>query len=673
MRRLLLFFVFLLLPLSFAEQHESSSSPEVPAAFEDIDFTNAEQVNALPPSDLAMAIYQGRLTDLTVVNNDILEELVVYGDPSADIDGARLFQQEGSLLFAEVEKRGRCLNDCSESFLNSYVEVKEAWFAHFGIDDQRAEIRSYDGTFLTTEGDHSTQFNPRKVQAYLTQRSLKAAVLHTGSLVIEESTEIHKLYAPGDAGYMGVTIGENNPVRVEVVEDTLIVTNGVVDMDSEQVPSGIHFVVKPGSRLVVSGTTFESTQDFRVVTSMGNTYTVSGTAVKGTYDTFTTDDIPFVFTGSFEHRMISGTDTAFLLGGSTLSEYRYEESDHQKRLTPFFNIQVSESIQLFSGCVPANPHSCLSESDQPVSLSLVARDNNRIILTTTPEVRFLDIAPIDDESQVTVSLGGRGVRVSRAGTVQSYGSSDLRRLPEVRAFAAEDRFTLVKRGSISSCTATICQEIASAKGAGRKGNIVHVAAARLDGQLAVMEAARRNGLAFTGYEAANLDFQNVQEDLAAAEILSFSGHHLVDDLELWGEGGRMDLRGLPASESVQAVTFSACNTIKDPPDSVTKTLFQKYPNAKIIFGYNTKAPLYDGQVWKDALPQVQTAIETGDTRSLEQLVTQRGIVGYGEHGAQKLGMYLRTESGWKFCAPGGCHIVEPVVAAVSSESAGRID
>jgi hypothetical protein len=313
-------------------------------------------------------------------------------------------------------------------------------------------------------------------------------------------------------------------------------------------------------------------------------------------------------------------------------------------------------------CITTIP---MEDEKAPPILIISVNGNNDITLKATPMLRFIETFPIDkdDKSSITITRGGNGVKITAEGKAEPFRSSDLRQLPEIKITRGYDLdyFILIKNGKISSCTLRDCTAIASSRNAGNRGDAVHVAAARLDGQQAWRDASRKHNIQFTGYEALNVQIENVQEDLKDAQIISISGHHYEGKTEIWGEGGEIALEDLPPSNKVTAVTFSACNTIKDlnkpehVNDPVLPTLIERYPKLNVVLGYNTKAPLEDGKVWKELVPILQQSIETGNYEPLKRYVVREGIVDYGKTGPQQLGIYIRENNKWTFCKPGGCH------------------
>ncbi|MBI4453057.1 hypothetical protein HY636_00265 [Candidatus Woesearchaeota archaeon] len=84
-------------------------------------------------------------------------------------------------------------------------------------------------------------------------------------------------------------------------------------------------------------------------------------------------------------------------------------------------------------------------------------------------------------------------------------------------------------------------------------------------------------------------------------ILVLTGHHQYGAGYLFGDyyASSLDFSSLPSSDSVEAVFFSACNTVRadqETIDAVYKPLIAKFPNLKVIAGFKTGAGLYDGIV-----------------------------------------------------------------------------
>lgn len=652
----------LLVAFAGGEEHEVTDNPHFESAPTPIpiDYTSREDINALSGQDIASAISSGKITQLTIINDDKFAEAM-------NSDNTLIIREN---VFNEIGRRAR--QDIS--FLNDNQKVKASWFEQFGITDTGVVLEAYEGKLVTTVGKEAQQFNPQELKEYLVQHSLDARVLPSGKLVIGEG-EGMQVVSPDDVP------PSNQLPKIRIENDKIIVVNGIVRIDPKHIPPGLDIIIHSGHQLQVGHVRLDSAESMEVTTTVGNRYTVKGHQVVVS----PWKKRQFIFSGGLELEGDIITGSTFLLPESTYQDYELEETDHKKKeFVLLYTATVSQRTQILtSDCSGRN--NCLTRTEaqphrenylspwQPNRIILSARNGNHIQLKFSRGMEFIEARPITDDSMITITQNGKGVTIGKEGRVSPLGASDLRQLPEIKSFKNENEFTLVKAEKISMCTATVCQEIASTRGAGRRGNIFHIAVARFDGQRASLEAARQNNLQLTGYEALNLPFENVQADLRQAQTIVISGHHYEAQTRVWGERGELDLRDLPSSDATQAVAFSACNTIKDPADKVITTLQEKYPNLKVILGYNTKAPLYDSKVWGESLPIIQRTLESGDPEMLKRYVLQEGVVGRGKDGLQKLGVYVKENQEWKFCAPGGCHLVEPAVAAISSESAGRID
>ncbi len=656
---------FIALSVSVSADHE-------PGHTQEIDYTDTQQVNALSTAEIFTAMNNGQLTNLAILNDNKLTELVTYSDPEKSLDGSQSFLQENNPLFAEVDKRAAQ----HISFLNDRPDVLNLWFQKFGIQTSGPvflpQLTKYDGKVVTTDGYDTTNifrspttFDIRDLSHYLKENGLRAWVRETGALQIEDMSIYQKEGHP-----------KGGPIELRWQGNLLEVHRGIVDLSPDRFKFSISVRLTAGSSLSVEEYQYQSPREFFLTTTESGVYTVTGDHIRITKDV---NQWQAVFKGRLEHRVNALFTIDFLLhSGSTFTEYAREERDHSEVFVPLYTVSTQRPLSLAKeicsvgeSCLYLSP---LYRNEPSRKLTLTITDHNQVeVGLPSPLLKFIAVNPISDDSSVAIVRGKQGVRLSQNGQLYSLGASDLRLLPEIRAFRSEQEFTLLKRGLINECNSEVCEGIASAKGAGRRGKVVHVAAARLDGQQAVMEAARRNGLAFTGYEAVNIEFQNVQEDLATAEVIALSGHHVVSDEDLWGESGTFNINNdLPASENVKAVTFSACNTIKDPhlvtDDPVLPTLTGKYSNLRIVLGYNTKAPLYDSRVWAKLTPMVQRALGTNNFNEIKQFVSQpqTGIVGIGEQGPQKLGLYVRENDQWKFCVPReGCKDIAPAVAVVA--------
>jgi len=130
----------------------------------EIDYNNRNDVNKLDAKDLASAIEQGKIKDMSIVNDNKLAD-ALKDNPSIavkleDKDFARAINQDASLIdnnkiFENIESRAKK----NTFILNDNPTIKKKWFSKHGITDEGAELESYDGTIVKTKGSEATTFN----------------------------------------------------------------------------------------------------------------------------------------------------------------------------------------------------------------------------------------------------------------------------------------------------------------------------------------------------------------------------------------------------------------------------------------------------------------------------------------------------------------------------------
>lgn len=170
-----LFLLLLVIPAVFAQE---------PA----IDYSSPSQVNSLEPLDLASAIEQGKITDMSIVDDNKLAAALgnrpsISAKLEDNRDLARAVNQELSLLdnpsvMDDVDSRAK-----SDVFiLNDNPDIKKEWFAQKGITDEGAGLESYDGSIVKTRGSHATTFNANEHPG--------ARVARDGRLILADGAEI---------------------------------------------------------------------------------------------------------------------------------------------------------------------------------------------------------------------------------------------------------------------------------------------------------------------------------------------------------------------------------------------------------------------------------------------------------------------------------------------------
>ena len=161
----------------------------MPVVMADVDYTNKEQVNNLAPTDLALAIEQGNVQDMSIIDDGKLAQ-VLNQNPSityklADEDLARALRSDVSLLQESLPVNSIFVDltfrvTKNPAILNNNVEVKKEWFRHFKIQDEGVIIDSFDGKQITTRGDNAGTYSIVDFPG--------AQALADGSLVFEGKT-----------------------------------------------------------------------------------------------------------------------------------------------------------------------------------------------------------------------------------------------------------------------------------------------------------------------------------------------------------------------------------------------------------------------------------------------------------------------------------------------------
>tara|TARA_Y100000310_G_scaffold335771_1_gene418628 strand:+ start:1193 stop:3241 length:2049 start_codon:yes stop_codon:yes gene_type:complete len=652
----LLLVLLLCVPFGLATEHLA-----------EVDFTDPVEVNSLSVVDIAASIEDGNLADLQLVNDWNMATIIN--------DRPDLFFSD-SVLRAEVDRRAQIDID----FINGDTlqdpirpSLLHTWLGQFGIDTvENAWIVAYDGKKITTF-NRAAVFDVRELQKYLEDNGGTAYIDSDGTLVINDGMIIRGEFT---------SLYKRDSALVTFADGVITVEKGRVELDGGFLPVGTRLVMKPGAVLDFDSgdQVFTSGKEFLVTILQEDQFSVEGRNV-----VLKEFDKKYSFTKKIHINLILDRDEeggptlvedtlVTVPAGSSFSEYLIEINDHKITEHRIYTVSGDTPVQVIGDTCPPvtnciTTHKLKDDKAAPVIRATSVEGDFQIDLGR--RVRFVEAIPSGEEGTVRITRNGRGVRVDSVGGVDPLRSSNLLQLPQIKVFppsGSGDEVTLVKNGRITRCEIDDCRNIASSRSSGRRGKIVHLAAARLDGQQSTRKAARKNGIRFVGYEAMNMKVGDVQRDLEDAQIVAMSGHHYGAETKLWGEGGEFKLEDLPPSESVEAVTFSACNTIKNTNnrrrDPVLRTLDEKYPNLKVVFGYNTKAPLYDGEVWEEAIPLIQKAVDRGDFGAVKRMVTQRGIIGYSHGVAQKLGVYIKEDGAWNFCELGGCKALPIVVATL---------
>ena len=121
----------------------------------DIDYSNPQEVNDLDSADLAAAIENGQIKDMSVVRSDQLAKAVgsnptiAFELESGDL--VRAVSNDLSLLEGQIRMTGpnpvfvQMNNEAEKNvdILNDNPEIKEVWFKNWGIIDEGAELTKF--------------------------------------------------------------------------------------------------------------------------------------------------------------------------------------------------------------------------------------------------------------------------------------------------------------------------------------------------------------------------------------------------------------------------------------------------------------------------------------------------------------------------------------------------
>ena len=143
--------IILLLTQNLFAQGDGASDGSSDAS-QNVDYSSPTSVNNLDSIDLATAIEQGKISDLSIITDENLVS-ALDSRPSIsrelpDIDLVRALNKDSSLLerssvlneiFIEVSQRTQNNPD----ILNDNSNIKKVWFNRFGIKDEGAGISSY--------------------------------------------------------------------------------------------------------------------------------------------------------------------------------------------------------------------------------------------------------------------------------------------------------------------------------------------------------------------------------------------------------------------------------------------------------------------------------------------------------------------------------------------------
>ncbi len=396
-------------------------------------YETSEQVEQLSTEDLTLAIYTGQLHDFSLIGDVQLRDLIAHADPESEMDGARLFYESHgdyySPLFEEVDRRMTF-----SQFAEENPDVADAWLRGYGIDRHTIDFQytkiEYDGESITTYGSSPASFSPRELAAYLQENRLGAALYPSGRLLIEDDDEGQiEIFAESRT-----TDEWPDPAQVTIREGRLIVEEGMIEVAEMPFPAGLQIVAKPGVKLQVGETKYESSRGFTVTVIEEELFTVSGKNVIVS----NSNDGRSSFSGTIEQKENDYGLETYVQEGSTCTKYIKEETNHGHRQVRFFEFKATQRTKVSDDECREGTNCVDYDIDDATALKVIVTVSGGNNLKLIPgRVRFVEVMPITDGSSVNIKKSGGGVKIAKD-SVDPLGSTDLRQLPEIKSWKDEN-------------------------------------------------------------------------------------------------------------------------------------------------------------------------------------------------------------------------------------------
>jgi hypothetical protein len=348
--------IMITIPVVFAE-----CPPDCEDSSNDIDYSSSDDVNNMEPQDLASAIEQGKISDMSIVDDNKLAD-ALNNNPSISIqlengDLARAVNQDLSLLgnpsvMSDFDSRAQS----DTHILNDNPNIKKKWFADKGIKDEGGELEIYDGLIVKTKGSQATTFNVNDHPG--------ARVTKNGKLILANGAEIESAE---------VTRSEDESININ---------GGHTDLSKSQ-SANIHVnqgIVQIGDKIYTSAD--NTPVDVSIKDEKA---TITGTNVVEAQNGITT-------------ATFSGEVTTFADGHKTFSkgtEYvPYLDGKRSKK----YNVDGLTEYHTTADC--DGSRNCIQDVDGNVRV--VSKDNNKInIEQYDNSITSLKIDQISDNSLVT--------------------------------------------------------------------------------------------------------------------------------------------------------------------------------------------------------------------------------------------------------------------------------
>ncbi len=387
---------------------------------DDIDYSSADDVNSMGSENLAHAIVEGKISDMSIVDDNVLAD-ALNEDTSISIrledrDLARAVNQDLSLLddysvMNDFDSRAQ-----EDTFiLNDNPNVKRAWFSDKGITDEGAELESYDGSVVATRGSKATEFNVNDHPG--------ARVTDEGKLILADGAKIES-------------------AKVELLEDGAVrVESGFTDLTESE---NSDFKLE-GGNCIVGDKVYNSASDEPMHFSFTDDKTsISGTSIVESEHGITTA----LFSGGID---FFDDDHKVFHGGT---EYTNYIDGDKSRTYSFDEITESYSLSEIPSDIPCESSNCIIDTEEGM-VATVSDGNNLGITSHDNSLEKLLVDDIIDDSSVVFNDNNNVEMLFTEGPTTSRGditllNTDIGSLAEnFKSFSRFDKGVNIGRFSIS--------------------------------------------------------------------------------------------------------------------------------------------------------------------------------------------------------------------------------
>ncbi|VVB80010.1 Uncharacterised protein [uncultured archaeon] len=555
-------------------------------------------------------------------NPDLLENPSVLNATFNDNPflASQLINENPSLLDNEaVAKRFNEEVSRNISLLNLNPDAKKFWFKQRGIIDEGVELDGYDGTTIQTRGIDATSF---KIDDFPGAR-----VLPSGRVILPNGAEVSggSLSREGNTHFV-----QGNLDLSRLTSGNFEVSGGQISLRDRAYVSGsdspVSFSIDSLGQRKVSG------ED---VIILDQTNQEIFARFNGGITEVSADHMQFSEGTTFKqyyHGLISssfnvGSSTDYFLASSPITP----EKDTCFEGVCYFDQPTFDENSFVDRCENALT-SCIS-FDRERGFASVNSLGNQIAVENLGGIDTFNVHEVTGEGSVTFSSPrARAIFSSdRDNPISVQG--DPRQLSSILSYDVslenekgeiEKHKIIIDTGEVSFCTECKLMGGSSSGTSDRPEKVTGVY--QLSGNDKELRVSRylQKKLSGTDYS-----FQEVKngEDLSnlaksKANILAFTGHHYTGQDGIFNQAGStIRFQDLPSNSNVQMMYTSSCHSVMNPEylrsvasspeqaasfiqdypyqkefqtaEGFVKQMESKFPNLRLIVGWESKAPLDD--------------------------------------------------------------------------------